>query len=284
MTISALHQLLHQDPAFGYDPWLGPAPAPGPVDAAAVPVDAAAVFYGEDTIGQDIGLLNPGQSLYATYVPPSTYAGWVALVAWAKTHAPTAFLLSITTSGARARCGDFEPGAMATAGFAHWYDNEAIHDDLSVPWGYTSASNMQALIDAAAGRKFIRFSAHYGFGYHICGPGTCGYPQADWTQCFDIGPAGQNFDRSIGRILPQPAPTSPSGIARALLEIDIATCHGTLTEQPGSHIAWGETEQWISKEIQLCRGGPQRGQWRMAGLPFGALPLGTRELPSENTD
>jgi hypothetical protein len=254
---SPLHQIVHKDPAFGYDAWLNPTPGAS---------TAAAEFEGEDTIGQDVGLLTPGQALYASYVPPSIYAGWDQLVAWAKTHAPDAFLLSITIASSRARCGDFEPGAMATADFAHWYDTQAIHDDISVPWGYTNAANMQALINAAAGRKFVRFSAHYGFGPHICGPGTCGWPQADWTQWADSGPAGQNFDRSIGRILPAaPVPAAkPSGTARVEVSVDLASGKVTgLHPLPGTRVHFAGPGDWLDVHLQIQRGATHGGQWRV---------------------
>jgi len=60
---------------------------------------------------------------------------------------------------------------------------------------------MQDLIDVAVGRPFIRWSAHYGLGPHVCAPAVCGYPQADWTQWAPEGAQGQNVDRSVGRSL-----------------------------------------------------------------------------------
>ncbi len=71
-----------------------------------------------------------------------------------------------------------------------------------LPWGYTSASNMASLIANGGGRQFVRWSAHYGFGPHICGPSTCGFPQSTWTQWADTGPNGENIDRSLGTYLP----------------------------------------------------------------------------------
>ena len=65
------------------------------------------------------------------------------------------------------------------------------------PWVYTNAANMQAVIDAMGNRPFVRFSAHFGQGPHVCGPKTCGFPQADVTQWDDRGPHGQNVDQWI---------------------------------------------------------------------------------------
>ena len=266
---SLLHQLVHQDPTFGYDPWLNASPSPPPFasSATAGASAAAAEYSGEDTIGQDISLLTPGQAMYASYVPPSIYAGWDQLVAWAKAHAPHAFLLSITIAGSRARCADVEPGAMATSDFAHWYDTEAIHDAFGVPWGYTSASNMQALIDAAAGRRFVRFSAHYGRP-HICAPGTCGWPQADWTQWADAGPQSQNFDRSVGRLLPAPVkpPDTPSGTARVVISHDLKAETWGHSDLPGV-VHWGDVEEWDCVLVKVGRGGKIAGSWQTIPLP-----------------
>jgi hypothetical protein len=77
---------------------------------------------------------------------------------------------------------------------------------------YTSSGNMQALLDAAGGRHFIKVGAHYGYGPHICGPHTCGYPQVDWTQWNDYGAGGQNVDQLVGSYLPgkpTPIPVPP---------------------------------------------------------------------------
>lgn len=72
------------------------------------------------------------------------------------------------------------------------------HEWKGKPWGYTSAGNAGALNAVAGGRDFVREFAHYGHGPHVCGPRTCGYPQADWTQWDDVGPQGQNVDQIIG--------------------------------------------------------------------------------------
>jgi hypothetical protein len=196
-----------RDPQHGRDPWLGPR-AMEAHDLAAATVTVPALFTGADTVGGDIGLLPDGLDAYMSYV--DNFGGYNELVA--RFGHTTAFLVSITIFGNRARCADVEPGAMSAASFGQWLgDGRAIgNDQFGPPWGYASASNMAALINAAAGRPFIRWSAHFGFGPHICGPNTCGFPQAHWTQWDDHGAQGQNIDRSIGRVLTQPAPPPPT--------------------------------------------------------------------------
>ena len=63
---------------------------------------------------------------------------------------------------------------------------------------------MDALVTALGGAGISRaevrlWSAHYGQGKHICGPGTCGYPAADGTQWTDTAPGrnGSEIDESL---------------------------------------------------------------------------------------
>jgi hypothetical protein len=168
------------------------------------------IYTGADTIGADIGLLPKGRDVYGSYV--DNYGGFPELLAWAQGSGAQCW--SITIFGNRAMFGDFQRGAMVNGDFPHWYD--AVADrSLGIPGGYTSASNMAALISASGGRPFWRWSAHYGHGPHICGPSTCGYPQVHWTQWADVGPSGQNCDQSLGTVLPgaptPPSPPSPKG-------------------------------------------------------------------------
>jgi hypothetical protein len=78
---------------------------------------------------------------------------------------------------------------------------------------YESASTVSAVVsnmlDAGYARdEFLIHSAHYGHGPHICGPDTCGFPQADGTQYADTGTKGQNTDLNLfmPHFFKQPAP------------------------------------------------------------------------------
>jgi hypothetical protein len=192
-----------RDPKFGWDPWLGPLPPPSPATSEEL-LAALQVYAGADTLSGDINLLPPGLSMYGSYV--DGFGGYGELVA--RFGHTAAMLISITIAANRAHCGDFEPGAMQTGQFPGWYDHIANHE-YGLPWGYASAGTMQQLIDAAQGRPFIRWSAHYGFGPHVCGPRTCGYPQAHWTQWDFHGAQGQNIDRSVGTWLYSPPKPKP---------------------------------------------------------------------------
>ena len=111
---------------------------------------------------------------------------------WIVANFPGKFHLSITVLGNDAECLDIESGAATVESAAKWY---AFRKAAGVtrPVFYASASLMDsALIPAikAAGipRSGYRlWSAHYGDGKHICGPGSCGLMSipADGTQWTD---------------------------------------------------------------------------------------------------
>lgn len=170
------------------------------------------VYTGADTIAGDINLLPPGLDVYMSYV--DNFGGYKELVQRFGNTTGHPFLVSITIFGNPARCADVEQGAMHVSDLPHWLDHVALgNDSFGPPWVYTSAGNMAAVKAAVGGRKVIYWSAHYGAGEHICGPSTCGFPQADWTQLDDHGAHGENIDRSIGTFYPThtPPPTPPEG-------------------------------------------------------------------------
>lgn len=114
---------------------------------------------------------------------------------------PHAHHLSIAVfANERARCLDVEPGDAVNGQAPGWFNSLADHSQ-GKPVLYTSASNVQALINTmsangiARDRYFI-WSAHYSFQEHICSPGGCGYPQADLTQWSDHA-LGRNLDVSL---------------------------------------------------------------------------------------
>lgn len=272
--------MIHADPKFGWDPWLNYQTDPAQV--ALEHVAATGIFYGADTIGGDIGLLPPGLSMYASYI--DNYGGYNQLVAAKESSG--AFLLSITIFGGAAHCADVEPGAMSVGNLPYWLDHVAVSDSNlspSVPWVYTSAGMMSTANRYVGGRNVIRWSAHYGHGQHICGPATCGYPQADWTQWADTGAQGQNIDRSIGRVLPTPVSQAfASGAANFSGQIVFDTGGWSIQGLPGSGIKWGTQNVRWSALLQVDG---SNGSWRIQGLPFNAaIPTaGDAPLPNPAT-
>lgn len=104
---------------------------------------------------------------------------------------PGGIVYTITPDGRRpAQIGDVEPGCMTNAQLP------AFLKAGGLGW-YTSASNMAACITEVrnAGldpNAYTKWTAHW-TGQHICGPATCGYPQADGTQFA----SNASFDTSL---------------------------------------------------------------------------------------
>lgn len=80
--------------------------------------------------------------------------------------------------------------------------SRAYKGSLPHPGLYESASNVSVVVSTMldAGHRrgdFLIHSAHYTFTAHICGPHTCGFPQADATQYADKGHRGENTDLNL---------------------------------------------------------------------------------------
>lgn len=279
------HSIIHLQPGWGYDGWVNPDRTPAEVEAdhpAGLPTwgveidhalaDAAsqANFDGEDTIESSLGVLTPGAALYMSYI--DNFRGWLALARLisAGRLGPHAHGFSITIFGGVARCADVQPGAMSTGSIGGWIDRTQPHFPGLELIGYTNAGNMGALIGAAGGRRMIRWSAHFGAGRHLCGPGTCGFPQADFTQWDDKGPNGQNFDRSIipaatlGRIIGHVA-AAPHQHANAGIGVDLHTGHWHAHGTPGNFIPADQAHRRVMRAT--VEFDTHNGQWHIAGDP-----------------
>ena len=129
---------------------------------------------------------------------------------------PAQYHLSIAVFASdNADCLDVEPGDAVNSQAPAWWRRATGNHYL-----YTSASNVAALVSTMGRAGIPRsaykiWSAHYTFTAHICGPGTCGYPQADATQYTDN--AGGNLDVSLcaddffgAAPVPTPPPPKPT--------------------------------------------------------------------------
>lgn len=105
--------------------------------------------------------------------------------------------LTIAISARRdAQCLDVEPGDATPEEAPAWFDRQKTLG-VATPVIYCQASTT-ATIRAVMGRRdYLMWSAHYTGKAHICGPGSCSYPQADGTQWSDKGPRGENVDQSL---------------------------------------------------------------------------------------
>lgn len=144
------------------------------------------LLRGEDAV--TASRLGSGLPVYGGYFD-GTYANLTEI----RRRFPKAVVLSITPFGTEgARCVDIEPGDCRPSDAPAFFRN-LVHGgdgmgqgDQGKPMFYCSAGDSQAVINALANSGVSRteydlFSAHW-IGYHICGPHTCGYPQADATQ------------------------------------------------------------------------------------------------------
>lgn len=124
-----------------------------------------------------VGNLPTGAAAYAGYVN-GWYANFGSLPA-------AQYKLDIAvTASADARCLDVEPGDATNADVYGWFTRQRARG-ITQPVLYTSASNVQALVNTMSANGFARntyliWSAHYTGVAHVCG--QCGYPQADGTQ------------------------------------------------------------------------------------------------------
>jgi hypothetical protein len=170
-------------------------------------VHSVPTLLGQDSVG--VSSLQPGFAVYAGYAY-GPFNNWSSLVA----RFPTSKLVSISPvveSSTPVACLDVEPG-NATPADAPGFQRLAQAGITNKRTYYCSASDISAVVDALSNAGFSRneyyiWSAHW-IGLHICGPSTCGYPQADACQ-YDSNNA---FDSDVftssmfGAAPPPPAP------------------------------------------------------------------------------
>jgi hypothetical protein len=117
---------------------------------------------------------------------------------------PHAQHLSIAVSASsNADALDVEPGASAPTDVPGWYARQTQRG-IQRPCVYASAAMMKdnvlpVLQQAKIARGAVRlWSAHYGFGQHICGPASCGLVpvEVDGTQWTNAA-LGRNLDQSL---------------------------------------------------------------------------------------
>lgn len=154
--------------------------------------------------------------------------------------------ISVFASG-NARCLDVEPGDATVDEAPGWHDRQ-ISLGQRLPIIYTGASQAAALRAAMGSRTYLLWSAHWTYKSHICGPGTCGYPQADATQWSDpqsgngLGNVDQTLmsDRFFSAIGGPPVATtlSTDDIAAIVAAVTPAVVKGVLDERINRQGTW----------------------------------------------
>jgi hypothetical protein len=179
----------------------------------------------------NVGTLPHGADAYAGYVQGAfpTFAALKRLFAASGAH-----LLSIAVfASGNADCLDIEPGDATIAQAPRWVKRQLARG-AHRPCLYTSVSNMDALVTTLGGAGIPRaevrlWSAHYGQGKHICGPGTCGLTRhaCDGTQWTDTA-LGRILDESIllNDFFSLPAPATQLIVEESML---LKTGAGALT-------------------------------------------------------
>jgi hypothetical protein len=150
----------------------------------------------------DVSALPPGADAYAGYLD-GAFQTFAELRR--RFHGNGTHLLSVAVfASGTADCLDIEAGDATNAEAPGWVKRQ-LAGGAGRPCLYTSVSNMDVLVAAltraGVGRAGVRlWSAHYGQGRHICGPGTCGLSRhaCDGTQWTDAA-LGRSLDESLLR-------------------------------------------------------------------------------------
>lgn len=175
-----------------------------------------------------------------------------------------------------ARCYDIESGGGKNENIGRFMEQaDRTH---GIPWLYTFASNMEAMLSAAEGfgyhrgRDFYAWAAHPNsrYGKHVCSPGVCGYPAVDATQ-FDFTVPG-NCDASVCGDYMFPSATHPdipedavsiaigqNADGRAIIAVQLATGEVKHIEQDKANKDW-----WKDKDGHW--------NWLSLGNPGAAFP------------
>lgn len=97
---------------------------------------------------------------------------------------------------------NFDAVPSQAHGWSRAHQEIKVNRPLFGPFLYCSASVTSQVVSDMLDHGWRRSqfgiqSAHYGPHPHICGPGTCGFPQADATQHNDHGPHNENVDLNL---------------------------------------------------------------------------------------
>ena len=192
-----------------------------------------------------------GAAAYAAYVDGGV--GNQPNYAYIVTAFPKAQHLSIALFASdNADALDVEPGASVPSDIPGWYARQVARG-IQRPVIYASASTMNnailpVLSQAGIARARTRlWSAHYGLGEHICGPGSCGALSidADGTQ-WTSSAMGLVLDQSLllDSFFTTPTTGVPTVTEAELQSGQLNTGHGVFTViavPPGTahHIAFG---------------------------------------------
>lgn len=221
-----------------------------------------------------LDLIPPNPPAVAAYVD-----GRFANIDEARRRFPHAIILPICVSSSTDAAGihikeealDDEPGDATNATAVPWTRRQLAKG--RIPVLYTSASNVAALVATltAAGisrDRYLIWSAHFTNVPHICGPHTCGFPQADATQFTDRA-LGRSLDESLcsDHFLPRatpPRPPADSGAARANVIVHLQRKENVweVRGEPAP-VHFGGPDEYLTAEVGINL---RDGSWRIHNI------------------
>lgn len=172
-------------------------------------VELSNVLYGQDSVG--VSSLRAGLSVYGGYAY-GPFDNWAQLVARFGGRKLVS-ISPVVESSVFVNCLDIEPGNASPSQGPGFIRLKNHGTGVVKPIIYCSAGDISAVNGAMAAAGISRseyfiWSAHW-IGLHICGPGTCGYPQADACQYA----SNNSFDSDVwnaGIFGATPKPPPPS--------------------------------------------------------------------------
>ena len=188
---------------------------------------------------------------------------------------------------------DVEAGASVPSDFPGWYARQ-VQRGITRPVVYASASTMNDAILTVLGQAGISrartrlWTAHYGVGEHICGPGSCGALSidADGTQ-WTSSALGLVLDQSLLADDFFSTTTDPTVTEAELQSGQLSTGYGSFTViavPPGTahHIAFGIDNQAQNQPVARLRVAFFDTAWRVHSdvVVDGAKGLGVVAFPN----
>lgn len=218
----------------------------------------------------DPACIPPDAQAAAAYNDLRFAASWPALIArFPKLHEQGRLVSIAALASTRARIYDLEPGNPMTVAQLPGAVKASIAAGIYRPGVYASEPLLSECRAAllASGLKPDQFCC-----WVAKWDGVSQVPPGDAAkQLRDAGP----YDVSVcdPDFFPPVADPPAHGVAHLMLSHDLASGGWTEHPLPGA-VHWGPEEKWDSVEVQVCRGGERKGQWRLAPLPYNAPPLG----------
>lgn len=201
----------------------------------------------------------PADAAYAFYYADGEFSNGQAV----RERCPHATLEGITVLGSGGvRVCDCETGDLTPAQAVAWVAH-SLEDGMYRPCVYANLDRWENQGLGAEleryGSKIRRWVAHYDDVAEI----PAGYDAKQYkTGDVDVNVCADNFF-DLRAPAPKPDPKPAHGTARTELEIDLRTHDVTNHPIHTGTAHWGDADEWVKAEVELCIGGPHAGAWRL---------------------